>query len=121
MDGLNFKNSISRKLKKEKLKQNILQKLNEVPDIQNLKMDIELVLFICRCIESEVKKKDKIDKKELLIDVIQTLFKASLNRDDILIIEKQLVFLHENNKITKSKIINYICNSIGGWFNRRIL
>lgn len=121
MEGLNFKNSISRKLKKEKLKKNIIEKLNEVPDIQNLKMDVELVLFICRCIESEVKKKDKIDKKELLIDIVQSIFNSSLNRDDILIIEKQLDFLHENNKITKSKIINYVCNSISGWFSRRIL
>jgi len=119
MEGLNFKNSISRKLKKETLKKNIIVKLNEVPDLQNLKMDIELALFICRCIESEVKKKDKIDKKDLFIEIIQAIF--TLNRDEITVVEKQLEFLHENNKITKSKIVNYIYNSVGDWFSRKIL
>jgi len=119
MIGLTFKNSINRKLKKEKLKRDIIEKLNQVPDLQNLKMDIELALFICRCIETEVRKEDKIVKKDLFIEIIQSIF--NLNRDEILIVEKQLEFLHENNKITKSKIINYVCNSVKDWFNRKIL
>ncbi len=119
MEGLTFKNTISRKLKKEKLKKNIIEKLNEIPDLQNLKMDIELALFVCRCIESEVKKDDKIVKKDLFIDIIQTIF--NLNRDEVSSVEKQLEFLHENNKITKSKIINYVFNSISNWVSRKIL
>jgi hypothetical protein len=119
MIGLKFKNSISRKLKREKLKKDIIEKLNQVPDLQNLKMDIELALFVCRCIETEVKKEDKIVKKDLFIEIIQVIF--SLNRDEVLVIEKQLEFLHENNKITKSKIINYVCNSVADWFSRKIL
>jgi hypothetical protein len=82
-------------------------------------MDIELALFICRCIESEVKKQDKIVKKDLFIDIVQTIF--NLNRDEILAVEQQLEFLHENNKITKSKIINYVFNSFSNWVSRKIL
>lgn len=119
MKGLNFKHSILRKLKTEKLKSSIIEKLREIPDLENLKMDIEVSLFICRCIETEVKKEDKIIKKDLFIEIIQSVF--NLNRDEILIVEKQIDFLHENNKITKSKIINYICNSVSDWFNRKIL
>lgn len=119
MKGLNFKHSILRKLKTEKLKSGIIEKLREIPDLENLKMDIEVSLFICRCIETEVKKEDKIIKKDLFIEIIQSVF--NLNRDEILIVEKQIDFLHENNKITKSKIINYICNSVSDWFNRKIL
>lgn len=119
MQGLTFKNTISRQLKKEKLKKDIIEKLNEIPDLQNLKMDIELALFVCRCIESEVKKEDKIVKKDIFIEIIQSIF--NLNRDEILIVEKQLEFLHENNKITKSKIFNYVCNSVSDWFSRKIL
>lgn len=119
MQGLTFKNTISRQLKREKLKKNIIEKLNEIPDLQNLKMDIELALFVCRCIESEVKKDDKIVKKDLFIEIIQGIF--TLNRDETSAVEKQLEFLHENNKITKSKIINYIYNSVGDWFSRKIL
>lgn len=119
MKGLNFKHSILRKLKTEKLKSGIIEKLREIPDLENLKMDIEVSLFICRCIETEVKKEDKIIKKDLFIEIIQSIF--NLNRDEILIVEKQIDFLHENNKITKSKIINYICNSVSDWFNRKIL
>ena len=119
MEGLSFKNTISRQLKREKLKKNIIEKLNEIPDLQNLKMDIELALFVCRCIESEVKKDDKIVKKDLFIEIIQSIF--NLNRDETSAVEKQLEFLHENNKITKSKIVKYIINSVSSWFSRKIL
>lgn len=119
MKGLNFKNSISRKLKFEKLKRDIIEKLGEIPDLQNLKLDIEVSLFVCRCIETEVVKSDRIVKKDLFIEILQHVF--NLTRDEVVAVEKQLEFLHENNKITKSKIVNYVYNSVKDWLNRKIL
>jgi len=117
MIGLQFKNSISRKLKRENIKKSIIEKLNEIPNLQNLRMDTELILYICRCIECSVVKSDKIVKKDLFIEILQSIF--NLGRDELLIVENQLEFLHENNKITKSKMINYVCNSVSGWFSSK--
>ena len=65
MIGLKFKNSLALRVKIETIKTGIVEKLKVIPNINDLKLNVELTLFICRCIETEIKKKHKVEKKQL--------------------------------------------------------
>jgi len=120
MIGLKFKNSLALRVKIETIKNSIIEKLKVVPNINDLKLNVELTLFICRCIETEIKKKHKIQKKDLFFEIISSIF-SNLTRDDNAILEQQIQFLHDNNSITKSTIKNYIANSLYNWIEKKIL
>jgi hypothetical protein len=117
MIGLKFKNSLALRVKIETIK---TEKLKIIPNINDLKLNVELTLFICRCIETEIKKKHKMDKKELFFVIMTAIFE-NLTREDNIILEQQLQFLHDNNSIKQSSLKNYIANGLYNWFERKIL
>jgi hypothetical protein len=120
MIGLKFKNSLATRVKIETIKTGIIEKLKVIPNINDLKLNVELTLFICRCIETEIKKKQGVVKKELFFEIISSIF-TTLTRDDTAVLEQQIQFLHDNNSIKQSSLKNYITNSLYSWLERKIL
>lgn len=120
MIGLKFKNSLALRVKIETIKTGIVEKLKVIPNINDLKLNVELTLFICRCIETEIKKKHKVEKKQLFFEIIASIF-ANLTRDDNAVLEQQIQFLHDNNSIKQSSLRNYIANSLYTWIEKKIL
>ena len=101
-------------LKKSQLSNDLLvvlrQKIAEYPATHQLKSCQEFILFCCKLIENLVQKKDKIDKKELLKDVLKQLF--SLQPPELLVLDATVEFLWANSLICKiplsKKSINWI-------------
>ncbi len=50
----------------------IIEKLNEIPNIQKFKLDPQLVLLACECIDNEVYQNEirKDNKKEMVMNVL---------------------------------------------------
>jgi hypothetical protein len=82
------------------LEQQIFDRLIHIPQIDSLKSSIQLVELVCMCVENSVTKnnskkgKDAIDKKALVIAILDKLFTLTL-------LEKEIIARH----------IEYLCDS----------
>jgi hypothetical protein len=82
------------------LEQQIYDRLIHIPQIDSLKSSIQLVELVCMCVENSVAKnnskkgKDAIDKKALVIAILDKLFTLTS-------LEKEIISRH----------IEYLCDS----------
>jgi len=101
-------------LKKSQLANDLLvvlrQKVSEYPATHQLKSCSEFILFCAKLIENLVLKKDKIDKKQLVLDVFKQLF--NLQPPELVLLDATVEFLWSNGLICKiplsKKSINWI-------------
>jgi translation initiation factor 2B subunit (eIF-2B alpha/beta/delta family) len=101
------KNSLKSFITSNVIVNNLIKEIQTIPNYQNLKYDMELVERICQTIEEKVKKgnsksTNKIDKKQLVINVLQQLFQ--LNPTEIQIVDKTIEYFVSNG-IVKNKTI----------------
>ena len=78
---------------------------SKIPEFIKLKVgnsiELELILLLCNIVENAISNgnKHKIDKKQLVCDVIQRLF--NLNPVELKAVEAQIDYLHNNSMIKK--------------------
>ena len=105
-------------LKKQQLLQDLLvhlrQKIAEYPATHNLKGCSEFLLFTCKIVENVVVKKQKIDKKQLVLDVFKILF--TLQPPELLALDASIEFLHSNRLISKVKVVKKAVH----WFKKKL-
>lgn len=127
MEGLDFKRTLKTKICKLEIVKRIEDKITAIPNIDSLRLDTELTLFIARCIESEMISKTEEEKerewsgekKELLLAILGKIH--NLERAEIPLIEGQIEFLLSNNRIVKNSRLKYFFNCFGSWVSRKIL
>jgi hypothetical protein len=127
MEGLDFKRKLKTKICRLEIVKRIEDKITAIPNIDSLRLDIELTLFIARCIESELtaktpeeKEKDWTgEKKELLLAILGKIH--NLERAEIPLVEGQIEFLLSNKRIVKNSTFKYFFNCFASWFSRKIL
>jgi len=105
-------------LKKQQLLQDLLvhlrAKIQEYPATHNLKSCNEFVLYCCKIVENSVVKKQKIDKKQLVLDVFKILF--NLQPLEITALDASIEFLHSNGLISKVKVVK----KARAWFLKKL-
>jgi hypothetical protein len=127
MEGLDFKRKLKTKICRLEIVKRIEDKITSIPNIDSLRLDIELTLFIARCIESELTAKTPeekerewlSEKKELLLSILGKIH--NLERSEIPLVEGQIEFLLSNNRIVKNSSFKYFFNCFTSWFSRKIL
>ena len=117
------KNALSRSIDKNNIVVKIVSRLQSLPNFRDYKDELENLLYVCVLIEHLVKpsknNRDKIDKKNLVLEVYEKAYGVSnINKD---ILSKNIDFLHENKRIKKVSMVSFICGSLSEWFNRKIL
>ena len=71
------KNKLKELARKNELFDLIVEKILHIKDYTGLKFDNELLVFVCNCIENGLhnkKKKYKLDKKALCLEIYQKVF-----------------------------------------------
>jgi len=111
METIKPQNSLRVDQKKTKIKNEIIDKIKSAgfSNLDNLKNDNELLSLVMNLIENSIKKKYKIDKKELLLDIYGELY-PNLTQDEKMIIIKNHQFLFENDFLAKIKSSTYVFN-----------
>jgi len=93
-------------LKKQQIIQDLLVllrgKIAEYPSSHNLKSCSEFLLYVTKVVENVVVKKQKIDKKQLVLDVFKILF--NLTPPELLVLDNAIQFLFDNGLICKIPI-----------------
>ena len=117
------KNKIKQLQKKEKIKKLVVEKLSEIPTLNNLKLagqiDSELVIYVCNCIENSVKKEYGIDKKELVVEILSSVIQIDDREKNAL--RESVQFLFENSLIKKIPILKKARLGVLGWIKKKIL
>jgi hypothetical protein len=109
---------------KHQLTENIVNQVSSIGDLNSLKRDLEFLLYICRCVEteaSEYKGKDKLDKKEVVKNIVVRLFPELNNSQDLDFIDRSIDFLHSNKRIKGISRLAKVAGYVGDYFVRKLL
>ena len=120
--GITIKNSLEKHTLYYNLLDDIIKKLStEIKSIDKLRLDPELSLLICNLVENSIKagNKNKIDKKQLAIQILTQIF--NLSDSEQVIISQQIDFLIANNKIEKVKMITNVKNFLSALLVKKLL
>ena len=103
METVIFKNSLETHNNVENLVIDLTTKIRAIPNVLNLKLDIELTCYICNVIENEVgannKTHKKIDKLDVFVRIVTEVFNGTITEEDKKILIGQVEYLLTNNKI----------------------
>lgn len=118
MEFVPIKNSIYRDVRLTEVISKVVERLNELHLIERKYVgDGEFILFLMNLVENIVEKKDKIDKKKLVLDIFRNHFSAS--PAEIELIDKMIEFLHTNNKIKKVSYYRMFKAGLAEWFLKK--
>ena len=125
METVIFKNSLETHNNVENLVIDLTTKIRAIPNVLNLKLDIELTCYICNVIENEVgakqqKQNKKIDKLDVFVRIITEVFNGTITEEDKKILIGQVEYLLTNDKIKMldpfitwgGKIFNWVKSKI---------
>ena len=82
------------------------QKIRSLPDFLSLRLNPEIVLFCCNLIENIVEKKYKVNKKELCVNVLSSIF--AFTETDKKSAGEIIDFLHSTSQIKKATLLKKI-------------
>ena len=99
LDIIPARNHLASDLKFNEAKEKIIERIQQFPNIQKYRNDIEFLLLVCNMIEHIIVKKDKVDKKELLLEVYKKVF--DIDSGEVNAIGKNIEFLLQNGKIKR--------------------
>ena len=82
----------------------IVEKIRtEIPDIDELKLDVEITKLVCNLVEDIIKKGNPfgIEKQALVLEILTKQF--NLTAEEQHQVNQQITFLFDNGQIKKSK------------------
>ena len=122
MDTIKPQNSLRVDQKKTKIKNAIIEKVKSLglSNLDNLKLDNELLSLVMNFIENSIKKKYKIDKKELLLDIYNELY-PNLTQEEKMNLIKNHQFLYENDFLSKIPSSTVVINFLKDLFIKKFL
>ena len=116
-----FKNTLAAHVKQNKIIDDVCKILGEIPDLNRMKLDPELTVYVCNILENLI---DKSEKKEISkLDLASTIIAKACNLEasDLDTVIKQIKFLDNNGRIKKASAVKKITKSAWEWFKRKVL
>ena len=99
------------------IKEIILKRLEEFQNIDKHKFDNEFLTLPCSLIEHLVNQDDKINKKDLLLQIYDILF-PNLSNEDKQQISTHIEFLMNNKEIKKVSNYKLFKKSVQEWISK---
>lgn len=115
-----LKNGLLIDCKYNEIKSLIMTRINQLGLTDaKYKLDPEFLCLAANLVENLVVKKDKIDKKALVIDIINTMF--NLNDEELNLLSKNIDFVcAQNNLIKKASYYKLFKTGIKEWFFKKV-
>jgi hypothetical protein len=107
MDLVSFQNSLADHHVTYTTVSELITKIQSIPNHQDLKLDLELTLYICKVVENIIGKKSKtstIDKLEIVIKVFQGIYPV-LTPEELTYIKNQVQYFWTNKMIKRRKVV----------------
>lgn len=90
----------------------------DIPFVTELRMNPELTLLVCNIVEELLPKKSGIDKKLLVVTILNTVFDQTLTPDEIHTIELQIEYDYEHKKFKKVSFSQKFSKGISSFLGR---
>jgi hypothetical protein len=98
LESVKFKNSMKNHVTDANIVSWIVEKVNTIDNVESIKYNAELVLYVSSCIECAcIENNIKTEKLDIFIQVYEKVFEMSIQ--DKVVITQMLDFLHKNNLI----------------------
>jgi hypothetical protein len=114
------KNHLLKNVKIDEVIGQIRKRVEALPNYAQYKNDVEFLLLVCNMLEHLIVKKDKIDKKQLLIEIYKQLF-MGITPAELANVEANIEFLWNNKKIKKQSFYKLFCAGVTEWFKKKFL
>jgi histidinol phosphatase-like enzyme len=104
------------------LKNEIITAIQKLPNHGALKFNSKLILDVCNTIEAckvVRKSKRKLNKKEIVIDVLNAVFE--LDPASKVVIGDIIDDLHDNKKIKLESTMKFLGKGAWNWIKKRVL
>jgi hypothetical protein len=118
VDLVSLKNSLVKDQRVADLNIIVKDKISSLPTGVSYKNNNELILYVCKLVENVVCKKDNINKKDLVINILRPLL--ALNDAEAKLTGDIIEFLHSNGMIHKIKQVKKLKNSVIAWFKKKV-
>jgi len=119
METITFKNSLKKSNALGTAKCKLTEEIVKIGNYQELKSDQELTLHCCRIIEFLIDKHAKIDKKQLVLDVLNQIY--SFDDLESQNIKNQIDFFFQRKMIKQPKLSNRITSFGLSWIRKKLL
>ena len=114
------KNHLLKSVKMDDVIGQIRKRVEALPNYSQYKNDVEFLLLVCNMIEHLVVKKDKIDKKSLLLEIYKQVF-TGITPAELANVEANIEFLWNNKKIKKQSYYKLFCAGVTEWLKKKFL
>lgn len=118
VDLVSLKNSLVKDQRIADLNIIVKDKIASLPAGVSYKNNNELILYVCKLVENVVCKKDGLNKKDLVINILRPLL--ALNDAEAKLTGDIIEFLHSNGMIHKIKQVKKLKNSVIAWFKKKV-
>jgi hypothetical protein len=118
VDLISLKNSLVKDQRVADLNIVVKDKIASLPPNVSYKNNTELILYVCKLVENVICKKDGINKKDLVINILRPLL--GLNDAEAKLTGEIIEFLHSNGLIQRIKQAKKLKNSIVSWFKKKV-
>ena len=118
VDLVSLKNSLVKDQRVADLSIIVKDKIASLPPNVSYKNNSELILYVCKLVENLICKKDGLNKKDLVINILRPLL--GLTDAESKLTGEIIEFLHSNGLIQKIKNVKKIKNSIVSWFKKKV-
>jgi hypothetical protein len=115
---ITIKNGLFTDFRFNEVKLAIVKRLTELNMIHlKYKLDNEFLTLLTNMVEYLVSKKDKINKKQLALEIMKDYFAAT--DEDCEIIGKNIEYLHNNKVIKKVSFWKLFRSGLCEWFKKK--
>ena len=112
MDIVNYKHALATHVKQKTTIQDIIQKVLTIPDISNLKLDIEIIRYVANVIENAFLNESFKNKKSFIIQVLSAVHPMD---------ECELKLLSSSiGKVKKQSVLKYISKTPYNWIIKKL-
>ena len=116
-----FKNTLAAHVKQNKIIDEVVEIISKIPDLNHLRLDPELTVYVCNILENLIDKKEKKDISKLNLATLILTKACNLEENELDPIIKQIKFLDNNGRIKKASATKKLTKSAWEWFKRKVL
>ena len=116
-----FKNTLAAHVKQNKIIDDVCKIISEIPELNRMKLDPELTVYVCNIIENLIDKNEKKEISKLQLASMILTKACNLEENELDAVIKQIKFLDNNGRIKKASTVKKLSKSAWGWFKRKVL
>ena len=117
MDQIKFKNSLDAFVSENDVIGKLVAKIKALPQFNTLKLDVELTLFVAKCLKTEFQNKTDDQIKAMIVTTITQIH--PLNPQEIIILNSQIQFLIDHSKVVPISKVKSAYKTASSWFLKK--